>query len=88
MKQYEKITSFTQRPSVPQIVSYILFLLQVITFYTLIQSNYSQEISRTLFHILFAISISGEIIFTIITSCIDPSDTYMIEYKNDRIKYI
>ena len=78
MNKYETINTFTQRPSIAQIVSYILFILQITTFYAIIQQRYASIISSIVFHVLFGISILGEIITTVITSYIDPSDSFMI----------
>ena len=78
MNKYETINTFTQRPSIAQIVSYILFILQITTFYAIIQQRYANIISSIVFHVLFGISILGEIITTVITSYIDPSDSFMI----------
>ena len=85
MNKYETINTFTQRPSVAQIVSYILFTLQITTFYAIIQQRYSNTVSSIVFHVLFGISILGEIVTTVVTSYVDPSDPFMIEYRNNRL---
>lgn len=75
---YKTTNTFTMRPSAAQIVSYLLFSLQIITFYVIIQSRYQ---SRTLFitmHTLYALSLAAQFITTLVCSLIDPSDELMI----------
>jgi hypothetical protein len=40
MQKYKTINTFSQTPSLAQIVSYLIFLTQVIFFSVLIQANY------------------------------------------------
>ncbi len=34
--------------------------------------------------VVYGVCVGGHIITTILTSCSDPSDDFMIKYKNDR----
>ena len=46
MKNYKTINSFTQTPSAAQIGAYILFLMQILIFFIIIQKNFVSEVKR------------------------------------------
>ena len=85
---YSTINTFNQAPSSAQIIAYLLFVLQVVTFYSIIQLRISSSTSFIILHILYGISIIGQFAFTLRTSLIDPSDMVMVLYRRNPSEYI
>jgi hypothetical protein len=46
MAKYKAINTFSQKPSVTQIASYIIFLTQILIFAIIIQVHYTQQKMR------------------------------------------
>lgn len=88
MKNYKTKNSFTQTPSAAQIGAYILFLMQILIFFIIIQKHFVSEVKRITMIVIYSTSITIQIIITLITSLSDPSDSFMIKYRNDRSEYI
>lgn len=84
MKAYKTINSFTQIPSPAQICSYILFALQILVFWIIIQNRYTSSSTRITMIVIYTISVVAHIIATVLASLSDPSDTFMIRYRNNR----
>ena len=84
MKAYKTINSFTQIPSPAQICSYLLFLLQILVFWIIIQNRYTSSTTRIVMIVLYTISVVAHIIATFAASLSDPSDSFMIKYRNHR----
>ena len=80
-KPYEKSTTFTRKPGVPQIASYIVFALETVLFYAVVlpRLNPSEKITLGIF---YTITLLGLVISTIVASSCDPSDRVMIKYLN------
>lgn len=84
MQKYKTINSFTQRPSVAQIIAYLLFTMQIVLFAAIIQKHYKSNAKRIGIIVVYSILLFVHILATFLTSCSDPSDDFMIKYKNDR----
>lgn len=84
MGSYKTINTFCQSPSVAQIAAYVIFALQVLTFYIVVHRRIHSPTSLLVLHVLYAISTTGQVIFTLASSAIDPSDQIMIKYRNNR----
>ena len=87
-KKYETINACTRRPSAPQIVAYLLFAFQVATFYAIVENKLVSEDARIILHVFFALSSLLEVVTSLIVSLTDPSDEFMIRYKNNSLLYI
>ena len=75
----ETINSFTQKPSLSQIVSYILEIIMVGTFFGITQMKMSQIlVLRIVFIALFSILLVIQVISAFITSTTDPIDDLLI----------
>ena len=86
MKKYKIINTFSQKPSFAQIVAYLVFLMQVLIFYILVQKHYESQSVRIAMITLFSISVVTQGILALATSMSDPSDSLMVNFKNQREK--
>jgi hypothetical protein len=84
MAKYKAINTFSQTPSVTQIASYIIFLTQILIFAIIIQAHYRQQTMRITMIIIYSIVTFIQVVITFLTSFSDPSDSFMIRYRNDR----
>lgn len=82
MRPYKTINSFTQRPSCAQVVSYLLFLMQILIFSIIIQQRYQSSEARVGMVVAYSLALGAQIILTIVASLSDPSDSFMIKYRN------
>ena len=83
MAKYKAINTFSQTPSITQIASYIIFLAQVLIFSIIIQAHITQQTTRISMIIIYSIVTFIQIVITFLTSLSDPSDSFMIRYRND-----
>lgn len=74
MKDYEPTNSFKRRPSLPQIIAYILVLAQFLIFTSCLQSRIDSNSSRISLCVVYYTSFVGVIIAALLASCADPSD--------------
>lgn len=84
MKGYKKINTFSQGPSAAQIGSYLIFVMQILIFYIIIQARIVTATTRTVMLVLYSCSVICQIGVTLMVSLSDPSDSFMIKYKNNR----
>ena len=84
MAKYKAINTFSQAPSPTQIISYLIFVMQILIFALIIQARYRSETTRITMIIIYCIAISFQILITFLTSLSDPSDSFMIKYRNNR----
>lgn len=82
MEEYKVINSFTRKPSLAQIVSYIVITLQTCIFYVMVRPNIDNFTAKTILTVLFTISLFVCVLSSFFCSYIDPSDTVMIHCKN------
>jgi hypothetical protein len=87
MAKYKTINSFSQIPSAPQIASYLIFLMQVLIFAIIIQARYTSNTKRIIMISIYSIAMGIQIIITALTSISDPSDSFMVKYRNNRDEY-
>lgn len=83
---YFKNNSFTKTPGVAQIASYTVFLLETVLFYVAVLPHLESLSVKVTLGILYSISLLILIVFTLLSSLNDPSDTAMIVYRNNREK--
>lgn len=84
---YFKNNSFTKTPGIPQIASYAVFLLETVLYYVVVLPHLESLPSKVTLGILYSIFLLLLIVFTVLSSLNDPSDSAMIMYRNDREKY-
>jgi hypothetical protein len=68
------MNSFSRRPTLPQIGSYLIILMVNISFWGFLQPHFVQMAERFAMIALFTISLVVLILTAAITSIIDPSD--------------
>ena len=78
--KYNKVNTFSREPSLPQIGAYIAIITQTCIFYIMVGPSYSSESSKIVFITIYTIVTSLLVIFATISSCIDPSDSIMVQY--------
>ncbi len=80
-RPYLKISTFTKRPGIPQVASYVVFVLETVLFYTVIlpRLNHAPQI---FFGILYSGTLVVLVVSTLISSSVDPSDRVMVQYRN------
>lgn len=80
-KPYFKITTFTKRPGLPQIASYIVFALETVLFYSVILPKLN-ETSQIILGIVYTLTLIILVASTLVSSSADPSDRVMVQYRN------
>jgi hypothetical protein len=76
------INAFTMKPSVTQILSYCIVLAGIIIFYKCITTNMFHTTACIVFSIIYGVSTIILIIFSALSSCLDPTDPIIIDYRN------
>ena len=82
MKSYSKVNSFTHTPSVTQIISYVINILEPVVFYVLVQPNFSSSTTQITLICIFSIFCLSKVILTLIISFSDPADEAMVKFKS------
>jgi hypothetical protein len=80
-KLYEKNTTFTKPPGLPQIISYLVFALETVLFYVVVFPKLNST-AQIIFGIVYSLTLIGLVVSTITASSMDPSDQVMILYRN------
>lgn len=80
-KLYERNNTFSKRPGLPQVASYIVFALEVVLFYAVVLPALANRPQIAL-GILYTATLLLLVVATIIASKVDPSDQIMILYRN------
>jgi uncharacterized membrane protein YhhN len=70
---------------VPQVISYVVFLILVVLFYAVLVPHL--QAGRTVLAVLFSLALLAMATATLISSFIDPSDPAMVMFRTDRPKY-
>jgi hypothetical protein len=83
---YFKNNTFTKTPGIPQIASYAVFLLETVLYYVVVLPHLESLSSKVTLSTLYSISLVLLIVFAVLSSLNDPSDTAMIMYRNGREK--
>lgn len=81
---HRTINSFTQKPGCAQIFSYIVFTCQLVLYYVCVHPALPSPIEQLAFGIAYPITIGVLVIFTLVSSIIDPSDPTVREYKENK----
>lgn len=83
--RYRTINTFTRKPGIAQLASYLIFSAMVATFYACILPEVANEmIPRITMHVVYPISLAVLIALTLASSIIDPTDSVVIECKRCR----
>jgi hypothetical protein len=83
--QHPKINTFTRRPGVAQIASYIIFTAQVITYYVCLIPEAAEHFNAMIvMHTAYPVSLAVLIGVTLVASLIDPTDPVVIDYMRHR----
>lgn len=83
IRKYETINSFTRRPVVTQIAAYLVFLGETLTFFICMYINFRNTTRQITILVLYIVTAIIQVIVSLMTSYIDPSDNIMIEYRNN-----
>jgi hypothetical protein len=76
-RPYKTVNTFSRRPCLNQIISYIIIVSDNLVFWLLIQTNYASQEYRYSMIALFSFSVLLLIVFGCLTSTYDPSDPVM-----------
>ena len=79
-RTYEVLNTFSRKPCITQIVSYLIIILINISFWGCLQPHYQGQIIRFLMMASISSTLIMLIIIGIITSYLDPSDPIIHEY--------
>jgi hypothetical protein len=79
---YYKNTTFSKRPVLPQIASYLVFTLETVLFFGVIVPNFHSQSAKIICSVLYSLTLIALFISTILSSCCDPSDPVMIKNRN------
>jgi hypothetical protein len=83
IREYETVNTFTRRPVAAQIITYLVFIGEALTFFICMYVNYSHIAKKIAILLLYIVTMIAQVILTLITSCVDPSDDLMIDYRNN-----
>ena len=81
---YETVNTFSRRPVAPQLISYIVFAIETVFLYALVQPYYSSSTTRIAIITIYSCSLVALIITTFICSLIDPVDPNVPKFKNKK----
>lgn len=87
MSNYTAKNSFSRYPSVTQIISYLLFVMQILLFYIVVQKHLEPHWKRTTMLVIYSIIAAVHLIITLLISLSDPTDQFMINCINDPQQY-
>lgn len=80
-KLYERNNTFSKRPGLPQVASYVVFALEVVLFYAVVLPALTSGPQIAL-GFLYTATLLLLIAATVVASKVDPSDQVMILYRN------
>jgi uncharacterized membrane protein len=83
-RPYLKNNSFSKKPGLAQIASYVVFLLETILFYTVVLTRLRAS-AKISFGVCYTASLLMLVISAIVTSLADPADQMMICYRNSSL---
>lgn len=78
---YHKNNTFSRRPGVPQIASYLVFTLETILFYLVVLPRLEGS-TQAILGTLYSMTLLSLVVSTIVASSCDPSDQVMIQHRN------
>lgn len=78
---YEPVTTFTRRVQLNQMASYCIVTALVVVFLAAVQPNFANSTNRIVVTVLFMTAFGVVLVFTFITSKIDPVDPVLVEYR-------
>lgn len=80
-KLYEKNNTFSKRPGLPQVASYIVFALETVLFYSVVMPALEHK-QQVALGVVYSGTLMLLVVATIIASKVDPSDQVMILFRN------
>ena len=83
IKPYESINTFSRKPVPAQIITYFVFVGELITFFICMYINYKSTPRQIAILVCYLVTVTAQIVITVRVSCIDPSDNIMISYRTD-----
>ena len=76
--RYDRNTTCTKPPVLPQLLSYIVFLTKFILYFSVVFPNFENDSSRIIITVLYIVTLVLLLISATISSLTDPSDTMMV----------
>lgn len=83
-RPYIKNNSFSKKPGLAQIASYVVFLLETVLFYSVVLPKLRTS-TQIFFGICYSASLLMLVISAIVTSLADPADLMMVCYRNSTL---
>ncbi len=83
LKEYSTINTFTRRPVPAQLITYLVFIVEALTFFICMYVNFRNTAKQVTILVLYLLSVTVQAYLTLSISCSDPSDSIMIEYRNN-----
>lgn len=81
-QEYKTINTFTRKPSLSQIASYIIIAFEVVVFYLMIVTSFEDHITRVICIAVFSSTLVIMFGSTLYCSITDPSDENVVQSKN------
>ena len=81
---YERNTSFSKTPGIPQLASYVVFLTQTILYYAVVLPRLQGTTAQALLGTFYSLSLLALVVSALVSSLTDPADTAMVHYRNQR----
>lgn len=78
---YHKNNTFSKRPGVPQIASYLVFTLETVLFYLVVLPRLEGP-AQAILGTLYSMTLVSLVVSTLVASSCDPSDRIMIQHRN------
>ena len=79
---YKTVNTFSRKPCINQILSYVLIVAENISFWGFVQPNLVNEIARVILISLFILTLLILVISTCMTSYTDPSDSTLVNFRS------
>ncbi len=81
-RPYKAVNTFSRRPCLNQILSYLLLALDNFSFWLTVQNHYASETARYAIIALFLLSLLALLVLGGLTSSSDPADPIMAHHRN------
>ena len=83
IREYSTVNTFTRGPVPAQIITYLVFLGEALTFFICMYVNFVSTVRQITILVLYIVTMVVQVYLSIVTSCSDPSDSIMIDYRNN-----
>ena len=85
---YKRVNTFSRHPSLPQISSYIVILIEILVFYIIAAPALSSGTLKAILIVLYSVSLVATFVTTFQSSYIDPSDSILILSKKGKLSEV